>query len=82
MAPSHSQTNLAPTQNVNRLSTMPNSGNLGISHSSSQEGFQRRSTMAPNRGEGGHAQGMMSGSRGDGGMYGRTPQTMRSVPSR
>lgn len=82
MAPSHFQTNLAANQYINRQSTMPSNGGLGMSHSSSQEGFQRRSTLAPNRGDGGHAQGTMSGSRGDGGMYGRTPQTMRSVPSR
>jgi len=80
MAPSHSQTSLAPAQNTLRLSTMGNGG-LGMSHSSSQEGFQRRSTMMPNRGDGGQ-QGMASASRGDGGTYGRTPQTTRSIPSR
>ena len=36
----------------------------------------------PNRGEVAHPQGMMSASRGDGGVYGRTPQALRSVPSR
>ena len=59
---------------------------LGISHSSSQEGFgQRRSTLVSNRAEGGggHTQnGLLSAIRGDGGMYGRTPQTGRSVPNR
>ena len=82
MAPSQPQVPLQTAQNPMRLSTMPSSGNLagntGISHSNSQEGLQRRSTLAPNRGD----QGPMSGNRGDGGMYGRTPQTMRSIPSR
>ncbi|WVQ85202.1 hypothetical protein IAT38_007367 [Cryptococcus sp. DSM 104549] len=71
---------LAPSQS--RMSSAQ--GGLGVSHSSSQEGayggtgFGRKSMMP---GRGGDRDIGASGTRGDGGMFGRTPQTMRSMPS-
>lgn len=60
-------------------------GGLGMSHSSSQDGGfaggARRSTIMTSRADVGGG-GAMSGSRGDGGIYGRTPQTGRVIPNR
>ncbi|RSH90239.1 kinetochore-associated Ndc80 complex subunit ndc80 [Saitozyma podzolica] len=86
----NSRMSLAPSSSIggpaSRMSSV-SGATIGVSHSSSDgpgagpgasagAGGMRRSTIQPGRNEG----VMMSASRGDGGIYGRTPQTTRSIP--